>query len=69
MKGYMFRLYLSHLQAVKGQIHTIIPSNELWDPQQALGIPQCFVYNYGMDLTLEGLKMTQVESKHVALHM
>jgi hypothetical protein len=45
-KGYMFRLYLSHLQANKGQIHTI-----------------------SMDLTLEGLKMTQVESKHVALRM
>jgi hypothetical protein len=34
-----------------------------------LGIPQCIVYNYVMDLTLEGLKMTQVESKHVALRM
>jgi hypothetical protein len=27
------------------------------------------VSNYGMNLTLEGLKMTQVESKYVALHM
>jgi hypothetical protein len=24
VKGYMFRLYLSHLQALKGQIHNII---------------------------------------------
>jgi hypothetical protein len=31
MKGYMFRLYLSHLQALEGQIHTIIRNNALWD--------------------------------------
>jgi hypothetical protein len=33
-KGYMFRLYLSHLQALKGQILTIIRNNALWDPQR-----------------------------------
>jgi hypothetical protein len=33
-KGYMFRHYLSHLQALKGQIHTIIRNNVLWDPQR-----------------------------------
>jgi hypothetical protein len=27
------------------------------------------LFTYCMDLTLEGLKMTQVESKHVALLM
>jgi hypothetical protein len=35
----------------------------------SVGIPQCIVYNCVMDLTLEGLKMTQVESKHVAHYM
>jgi hypothetical protein len=33
-KSYMFRLYLSHLQALKGQIHNIIINNALWDPQR-----------------------------------
>jgi hypothetical protein len=30
---------------------------------------QCIVYNYVIYLALEGLKMTQVESKHVAPRM
>jgi hypothetical protein len=34
VKGYMFRLYPSHLQALKGQIHNIIINNALWDPQR-----------------------------------
>jgi hypothetical protein len=33
-KGYMFRLYLNHLQALKGQIHTTIRNNALWVPQR-----------------------------------
>jgi hypothetical protein len=33
-KGYMFRRYLSHLQALKVQIHTIIRNHALWDPQR-----------------------------------
>jgi hypothetical protein len=32
-EDYMFRLYLNHLQDLKGQIHTIIIINALWDPQ------------------------------------
>jgi hypothetical protein len=33
-KGYMFLLYLSHLQALKGRIHNIIINNAMWDPQR-----------------------------------
>jgi hypothetical protein len=35
----------------------------------SVGDPTMHCSNYCMDLSLEGLKMTQVESKHVALRM
>jgi hypothetical protein len=57
----MFRLYMSHLQALKGQIHTV---NE-----QYIVKSHNSLLTHCMDLTLEGLKMTQKESKHVALIM
>jgi hypothetical protein len=86
----MFRLYLSHLQALKGQIHTIsrtmhcgIPNtynklivkhrNRACGSTNGLSV-YCKCWDrtmhcstYCMDLTIEGLKMTQVGSKHVAL--
>jgi hypothetical protein len=92
----MFRLYLSHLQALKGQIHSVSRAVHCGIPNAynkmvvynnfiiSIGDPTMIVYNnfiisvgdptvhcstYCMDLTLEGLKMTQVESKHVALCM
>jgi hypothetical protein len=34
-----------------------------------VGYPTMRCSNYCMDLALEGLKMTQVESKHVAFRM
>jgi hypothetical protein len=53
----MFRLYLSHLQALKSQTQTFIVIQldycKRWGSHNAL-IIHC------MDLTLEGLKMSQV---------
>ena len=66
-QGYMFRLSLSHLQALMIQIHTknvlwIVgsPTRERWGSHNPL-------YILCMDLYHEGLKMTQWESKHVTL--
>jgi hypothetical protein len=77
----MFRLYLSHFHPLKGQIHAISeqcivgsPSLTIMrlDKKEILRMTVLLVTNSGfftrcMDLTLEGLKMTLVVSKHVAL--
>jgi hypothetical protein len=62
----MLRLYLTHLQALKGQIHTVDYQCVVESP--TLTISQLY-NNESLRLTLEGLKMTLVESKHVAILM
>jgi hypothetical protein len=85
----MFLLYLSHLQALKGQMHIISEQCIVGSPALTkirlynnITISSLYhqiivkrwgshnaLFTYCMDLTLEGLRMTQVESKHVALLM